>query len=299
VKFGLSLVGLRPRWYAAVARQAEDNGFESVWLAEHLVLPAIMPATYLYSANGQPPITPETPVYDPWVMLAGVAAVTTRIRLGTNVYVLPLRHPLVTARAVVSLDRLSGGRVTLGAGVGWLATEYAAAGVDFTTRGRRMDEIIPLLRRLWSSTGPVAHQGRYYAFEPVRFAPRALQKPGIPIELGGTTGPALRRAGRLGDGWIELGSATLPELAARIDEVRAARATAGLAAAPFEISSGFGADLESVRETAAVGVTRTITAVPPAVAAGDLDDVLDWVRHYAATVVAPLADVDGVASWRT
>jgi alkanesulfonate monooxygenase SsuD/methylene tetrahydromethanopterin reductase-like flavin-dependent oxidoreductase (luciferase family) len=84
MRFGLSLVGLRPRWYADVARLAESNGFESVWLAEHLILPAEMPNTYLYSDTGFPPITPDTPIYDPWVTLAGIAAVTTRIRLGTQ-----------------------------------------------------------------------------------------------------------------------------------------------------------------------------------------------------------------------
>jgi len=293
MKFGLSLVGLRPRWYAAVARQAEENGFESVWLAEHLVLPATMPATYLYSESGLPPIQPDTPMYDPWVMLAGVAAVTERIRLGTNVYVLPLRHPLVTARSVVTLDRFSGGRVTLGAGVGWLDTEYAAAGVPFAERGRRMDEIIPLLRSLWTSSEPVAHAGRYYAFEPVRFAPRSLQKPCIPIELGGTTPPALRRAGRLGDGWIELGSATADELVARVATVREARAAAGRSDSPFEITSGFGQDADTVAAADAVGVTRTLAHVPGAVASSTLDDVLDWLDDYATTVM------DRVLAWRT
>jgi probable F420-dependent oxidoreductase len=290
MKFGLTLVGLRPRWYGEVARRAEATGFESVWLAEHLVLPATMPATYVYSESGLPPIRPDTPLYDPWVMLAGVATVTSTIRLGTNVYVLPLRHPLVTARSVVSLDRLSGGRVILGAGVGWLADEYTATGQDFTDRGRKMDEIIPLLRTLWTSDGPVEHHGAHYDFGPIRFAPRSLQKPCVPIELGGTTAPAIRRAGRLGDGWIELGSATVVELAERIRAVHRERQAAGRADLPFEITSGFGRDAESVRRSAAVGVTRTLVGFPGDPVRSTLDDVLVWIDDYSATVVAP---------WRT
>lgn len=285
MKFGLSLVGLSPRWYVDVCRRAEEYGFESAWLADHLVLPADLPATYLYSGDGRAPIRPDTPVYDPWVMLAGIATVTERLRLGTNVYVLPLRHPLVTARSVVTLDRLSGGRVTLGAGVGWLEDEYVAAGHSFRDRGRHMDEIVPLLRELWTAQGPVVHDGPHYRFGPVAFAPRSLQKPCIPIEIGGTTPPAMRRAARLGDGWIELGSKDLDELERRVATIHRMRAEAGRADLPFEISSSFAQDADGVAACARVGVTRVIVHYRPA-GAPTLPGVLSWLDDYATNVLA-------------
>src|SRR5439155_16166462 len=131
---GMPFFGLSPRWYPEVAAAAEANGFESVWMPEHLVLPAEIPPTYLYTESGYPPITSSTPMYDPWVVLASVASRTSTIRLATNVYILPLRDPFVTARAVVTLDRVSGGRVTLGIGVGRLEEEFVAAGQEFHNR---------------------------------------------------------------------------------------------------------------------------------------------------------------------
>jgi probable F420-dependent oxidoreductase len=192
VKFGMSMMGLSPRYYPEIALGAEANGFESVWMPEHLMLPASMPPTYPYSETGYAAIDGDTPMYDPWVVMATVAARTTTIRLATNVYVVPLRHPFVTARSVATLDRVSGGRVTLGAGVGWLEEEFVNAGQSFHDRGRRMDEIIPILRRLWSED-VIEHHGELYDFGPVKFQPKPLQKPNIPIHIGGHGGPALRR----------------------------------------------------------------------------------------------------------
>src|SRR5262245_13912503 len=126
MKFGLSMVGYGPRQYAKVGQAAEASGFESVWLGEHLFFPTNIPATYPYSDTGVAPVTPDTPLFDPWIVFAAVAQVTERIRLGTSVYVLPLRHPLITARTLVTLDHISNGRVILGAGVGWLDKEFEA-----------------------------------------------------------------------------------------------------------------------------------------------------------------------------
>jgi probable F420-dependent oxidoreductase len=281
VKFGLSLVGLRPRWFVAVAQHAEALGFESVWFGEHLVLPAELPGTYPYSADGFAPLTPDTPVYDAWVMLAGIATATTTLRLGTNVYVLPLRHPLVTARAVITLDRLSGGRVTLGAGIGWLQDEFEAAGIPFSERGSRMDEIVPLLRRLWSEADPITHEGRHFRFGPVHFRPKAIQRPCIPIELGGTSPAALRRAALMGDGWMELGSTDLDELAERIGGLTTARADAGRAELPFEVTVGFGRDADELARLRGLGVTRVITGVRGITPDWTLDEVRSSLDDYA------------------
>ena len=131
MKFGTSIMGVSFRSYPEVAAAFEESGFESIWIPEHLVFPAEMPPTYPYSDSGYPPVTPDTPAYDPWVVLSYIAASTHHIRLATNIYILPLRHPLQTARSVVTLDRVSGGRVTLGIGVGWLEDEFNYLGLNF------------------------------------------------------------------------------------------------------------------------------------------------------------------------
>ena len=204
MKFGLPLFGVSPRFYGEIAQAAEANGFESVWMPEHLVFPEKIPPTYLYSESGNPPVDSDTPLFDVWVALAYIAHATTTIRLATNVYILPLRHPIEVARSTVTLDRLSNGRVTLGIGVGWLEDEFVAVGRGFHDRGKRTDAMIPLLRRLWSDQ-VIEEHNEHFDFAPVKFQPKP-RNGFIPIEVGGTTKPALRRAGRLGDGWIEVGS---------------------------------------------------------------------------------------------
>jgi probable F420-dependent oxidoreductase len=285
MKYGLQLFGLGPQHYATVAVVAEQNGFESVWMPEHLVLPAELPATYLYTESGQPPIAAGTPLYDPWIVLAAIAQATERIRLATNVYILPLRHPLATARAVVTLDRVSRGRVTLGVGVGWLEEEFDALGQSFRDRGRRTDEIIPLLRRLWSEE-VIEHRGEHYEFGPIRFEPKPRQQPSIPIEVGGSSPAALRRAGRFGDGWIEIGADGFSTLETMIAGVHATRAAAGRDHVDFEITSSLGRDIEGVRRCRDLGVTRVVTGPPVTGVRVSSDDVCDWIRRFADDVIA-------------
>jgi probable F420-dependent oxidoreductase len=291
MKFGLTLFGLSPRYYPEIAASAEANGFESVWMPEHLVMPAVMPPTYPYTESGYPPIEPTTPLFDPWVVLALIADATSTIRLATNVYVLPLRHPLVTARAVVTLDRVSGGRVTLGVGVGWCQEEFEIAGQDFHNRGQRMDEIMRLLRRMWDRDEDIIeHQGQFYDLPPFRFQPKPVQKPAIPIEVGGCSKPALRRAGRLGDGWVAIGADDHETLARMIEEVQAHRHEAGRSGLPFEISGGPAHTLDDLRRTAELGVTRVIVGPridpsgPPATL--DVKRFVDFCARYADKVIS-------------
>jgi probable F420-dependent oxidoreductase len=232
-----------------------------------LLFPVAMPADYPYSESGLPITPSKTPLYDPWIMLAAIGAATSTIRLATNVFILPLRHPLMTARQLVTLDRISGGRVTLGAGVGWLRDEFDAVGLDFTKRGRMTDEIIPLLRRLWSEE-EIEHHGEFYDFEPVNFEPKPIQRmngvKGIPIELGGASPPALRRAGTLCDGWIEIGGNRLEDVAANIATINQHRESAGRADLPFEITLGaaMARTADQVAQASEMGVTRLL-AIPP------------------------------------
>jgi probable F420-dependent oxidoreductase len=222
-------------------------------------------------------------VYDPFVLLGAIASVTATIRLGTGVYVLPLRHPIVTARGVLTVDRISHGRVTLGAGVGWLKEEFGIVGLDAADRGRRTDEIIELLRRLW--TEPVVeHHGSHYEIPPVYFEPKPFQRP-IPIEVGGSSPPALRRAGRLGDGWIEIGCRGVDELADRMRLVHAERARSGRDHLPFLVTTGVdpGDGPDHVARLAAIGVDRLVLRIPAGTA--DRRALSEIVVRFADTVI--------------
>ncbi|BBY83097.1 TIGR03619 family F420-dependent LLM class oxidoreductase [Mycolicibacterium pulveris] len=183
------------------AQEAESAGCDSVWVPEHLVWPDSIKSQYPYRDDGAPPVPSDVNLYDPWVLLGAVASKTTTIKLGTCVYVLPLRDPLVTARAVATLDILSGGRVILGAGLGWMAEEFEAAGIDFRTRGARCDEIVPVLRSLWSNEITSA-DGKYVRLPPVHFNPKPPSGAALPIVFGGESEHALRRAARIGNGWL-------------------------------------------------------------------------------------------------
>ncbi len=204
MKIGIPLFRLRTEQVTAVARRAEELGFESVWVPEHLVFPTRFTSRYPYSPDGVPPVRPDTPHLDPLILLTHIAGATSKIRLGTNIYLLPLRHPLATARMVMSLDVLSGGRVTLGVGVGWLEEEFQAAGIDFRTRGARTRECVAALKALWTESEP-EFRGRFFDFGPVKFEPKPLQQPHPPIVFGGESEAALKRAADLGDGWYGAG----------------------------------------------------------------------------------------------
>jgi probable F420-dependent oxidoreductase len=287
MKFGLPLFGVSPRFFADIARVAEDNGFESVWMPEHLVFPEEMPSTYLYTESGQPPVNPDTPLFDVWVSLSNIAQATSTIRLATNVYVLPLRHPIEVARSVVTLDRLSNGRVTLGIGVGWLEDEFTAVGRSFHDRGKRTDVMIPIMRRLWTED-VIEHHDEHFDIPRIKFQPKPRFGT-IPIEVGGISKPALRRAGQLGDGWIEIGSPTLDEAKAKLDVIEGHRKEAGRQDLPFEVTLGgaFGRDLDGIRRCQEAGATRIVVA--PMVRDRITPEVVgDFTKRFADEVISKL-----------
>jgi len=261
VGIGLFWGGMEPGDLAAVASAADELGYESVWIWEHLVYPKVIRSKYPYSPDGTPPFADDRTL-DPWVTLGHIAAVTKRIRLGTNIYILPLRNPFITARSVLTVDILSGGRVMLGAGVGWLAEEYELLGEDFHNRGQRAEEIVAVLKALWTQPEPEFH-GRFYDFGPVRFEPKPVQKPHPPIIFGGESDAAMRRAAKLGDGWISSGALETPETAAaKVAKLMAWRREAGRQEEPFEITMVGGAwlDLDELRRFEEAGVTRLLMA---------------------------------------
>jgi len=221
---GISLGALNPRFWVEATEAADQLGYESVWISDHLVLPVHM-AGSPHAGQDSAPISSDVAVFDPFGYLAFLAGRTSRIRLGTQVFNLGLRHPFVTARAVVTLDIVSGGRVELGIGAGWLKAEWDAVGLDFHTRGRRVDEAIDICRRLWRDE-VVEHEGEFFSFPPVRFEPKPAQEGGPPLHVGGDSPAALRRTVRVGDGWLPMNHA-LEEIPAAVTRLQALAGEAG------------------------------------------------------------------------
>ncbi|HEY4333481.1 MAG TPA: TIGR03619 family F420-dependent LLM class oxidoreductase [Ilumatobacteraceae bacterium] len=199
MQFSLTLFGLPIAEYAPIAVLAEELGFEAVWFGDHLVTPTSFAPTYPYDDSGSPNYGADTPIVDVMVMIGHIAALTTRIRLGPGVYILPLRDPFVAARAAATAQDLCQGRLMFGVGVGWMREEFDVVAQSFADRGSRTDEALAVLHELWSGR-PVAHTGSHYAFEEVCFSPAPAVP--IPIVLGGTTDAALRRTARWASGWF-------------------------------------------------------------------------------------------------
>jgi len=291
MKFGLafaSSIGTDPGSALDIARVAEEVGFESVWGGEHVIFPTTISSPYPYSTDGKVPATPETPIPDPLIWLAYVAAVAPTLRLGTCILILPQRNPLVLAKELATLDHLSGGRVELGIGVGWMKEEFDALGVPWEERGKRNDEYLEALRLIWS--GPnVEYHGRFVDFEPLTCTPRPAQGADIPILVGGDTKAAIRRAARLADGYFP-GEGDPQRLAELISAVRAEAERGDRDPDSIEINAIFGqqmADpLAGVEQMSNLGVGRVM--VPAFVFAGS--DGLDRLRAFGETVVAPNAD---------
>jgi probable F420-dependent oxidoreductase len=200
VKFWQSVSGWDTDQLLDVARTAEKLGFWGITLPSHLLYPAEISSPYPYTDNGVPPWTRTSPWPDPWVTIGAMAAVTERIRFTTGIYVAPVRDPFTVARLVGTAAVLAGpDRVSLGVGAGWCAEEYQYTGHSFETRGARLDEMIPVLRKLLSG-GLVEHHGDHFDFGLIQLTPAP---PGpVPIYAGGYADAALRRAVRLGDGWV-------------------------------------------------------------------------------------------------
>jgi probable F420-dependent oxidoreductase len=220
---------------ARLGRIAEAAGFDTVFAIDHVVLPDDYASTYPYSADGRMPAARNAAYPDPLIWLSFVAAATTRLKLATGVIILPQREPLVLAKQVATLDAMSGGRVELGIGVGWLKEEFAALGVPFEQRGKRADDYVAAMRALWAE-GSTTHHGPFVNFDRVNSYPKPPHG-AVPIIVGGHTEAAARRAGRLGDGFF-------PSIGAQVDTfplveiVRASAAKAGRDPARIELITG-------------------------------------------------------------
>jgi probable F420-dependent oxidoreductase len=257
MKFWQMVPWMETEQLVEVARFAEEVGFHGVMNADHAVYPEVVTAHYPYSPDGKALMSPDWPYPDTWVTIAAMATATTTLRLSTSVYVLPLRSPFEVAKATGTLAILSQNRFVLGAGIGWMKDEFDIYGVDFSTRGKRMDETIAVLRMLWAG-GMVSYKGEIFEFPALQIAPAPERT--VPIYLSGASEPAFRRAAKVADGWI--GSGNLPEeVPSILEELGRLRREAGRDHLPFETVVGLKSapDLDTFKRLEELGMTSGVS----------------------------------------
>ena len=245
VRFGFSLQGrgvLAGREaLTTLAKRAEALGYDSIWVTDRMLIPVQSRSVYPYSPTGAFPLGPDEPWLEPLTAVTYLATITERISVGTSVLVIPYRNPIFTAKALATADYLSGGRVILGAGVGWWREEFAALGVPFEDRAARTVEYLTIMKEIWTRPR-VAFEGRFARIaEAGGVRPHPARQPHIPIWIGGHSDAALRRVVAVGDGWHPLGlrppvALHPPELAVKIRQLRDLATAAGRDPAAITIS---------------------------------------------------------------
>lgn len=272
---------------AEFARHLEACGFESIVAVEHTVLATRYDSVYPYDASGRVELSSDCPVPDPLDLLSFLAGHTQRLGLATGVLVLPNHHPVVLAKRAATLDVLSGGRLRLCVGVGWLREEIEACGTEFASRGRRADEQLAVLRALWDERPyGVTHRGEFFRFDNVVCFPKPIAGQHLAIHVGGHSKAAARRAGRFGDGFQPLGvaGAQLQDLLALMRDEAVA---AGRDPADIELTLGHSVskvDSERAERLAAQGADRIVLAMPPIT---DLDHAKDELSACAQRLSLP------------
>jgi len=273
-----------------MVKLAEAAGFDSVVAVDHVVFPHSYTSVYPYAPGGRLPGGPGGSLPDPLIWMAAMAAVTEKLRFLTGVIILPLRNPLVLAKQVATLDHMSGGRIELGIGVGWLKEEFEALGVPFEKRGKRSDEYIAVMRKLWAEDG-ASFAGEFVNFHEVSSNPKPMRG-GVPIVIGGHSEAAARRAGRLGDGFFP-SIGTQVDILPLFDVVRRSAEAAGRDPQSIEIMAGC-PDLlpgstkdprAAIEARAKQGVDRIILPVWRY-----LPDLEDGLGRFGETVIRPFGD---------
>ena len=275
--------GVLPQFLTTAARSAEECGFHSLWFPEHVVLFDEFKSKYPYSADGSMPMPSGYGMLEPFAAIAFAAAVTSRIRLGTGICIVPQRSVIYTAKQVADCDVLSGGRVDFGVGIGWLREEFQALGVEFEGRATRTREYLAAMKSLWADDVS-EHQGHFLHIPPLRMFPKPLQQPHPPIIFGGHSDRALRRVADLGDGWFAFD--VLPdEVVPRIDELTGVLSRRGRRPDSIEISASPymkpGRDAASLHAYAEAGVDQVIHVV----VAASPDDVKREIEALAAELM--------------
>lgn len=284
---GLISTGGSPEIVERYVQTAEAAGFASLWASEHVVFFEDYEPTYPYAAGGRPPMQTDTEMMEPLNLLSFIAAKTKKIRLATGVFLLPQRNPVYTAKETSTVDVLSGGRLDLGIGVGWLREEFEALNVPFEERGARCDEYIEVLKRLWTQDN-AEFSGRFYELAPCTQRPRPVQRPHPPILVGGTSAPAIRRAARLGDGWVAINLS--PEDASqKLASLRTQREAVGLSMEGFRstlMAVNFAIEPEDLARYRDAGIDQVV--LPPMRGSEVLtsaEDLYALVEEIGATFV--------------
>jgi len=283
VMFANGAASSEPARAVELATSAEELGFDSLWAVQHVVMPVGHESRYPYAASGEVPGGLHVAIPDPLVWLAFVAARTERIALATGILVLPQQHALVVAKQAATLDRLSGGRLILGVGAGWLAEEFSALGAPFEDRGRRLDEQVEVLRLAWSER-ETSFAGTTMRFGPVVVEPKPVNG-SIPIVIGGHTPAAELRAARIGDGFFPLGRRG-PELVMSVARVRAAAAAAGRDPSVVEVTADAPRNVAEAEAILSSGVRRVLVNAP--VGVGSVRDALRRALDQVQSVFGSL-----------
>jgi probable F420-dependent oxidoreductase len=267
------------------AKQAEAAGVESIWTFEHVMIPLEYTSKYPYTKDGRMGVDPETNMIDPLIGLAAVAAATSTIRLATGVNILPQVNPLLLAKQAASLDFISSGRLMLGLGIGWLEEEFDAMGVPFSARGRRNDDYLEAMRKVWSGD-VVEHESEFLSWHGFKSYPKPVQDP-LPIVIGGSKGKAFERIARFAQGWYAP-TARLDELHKEMNTLAAVCAEHGRDASEIEVSTMWVPQTEpdKVKAAAEIGVDRLV--VPMAALAGMGDTAVDQVKRFGDEIMATL-----------
>jgi len=288
LKFGIIPINTGP--YAppaqatALVQTAEAAGLESAWTFEHVVMPAEYDSAYPYHPKGKMFLPSDTAFVDPLVAIAHAIGKTRRLRFGTGINILPQANPLYMAKQVASLDYLSGGRMMLGIGAGWLKEEFDAMGVPFAQRGKRTDDYMRALRAAWNGGGEVRYKSEYIDWSGFELSPQPAQPGGVPLIVGGTSPAAIRRAATLGDGWFVIHQ-DMAQLRALMHSFHAACKEAGRDPAQIEITAYYQYTKEgtaTLPEYQELGVSRLLMNLVQ-FREGDL---LDNIKGYADAVLA-------------
>jgi probable F420-dependent oxidoreductase len=272
-----------PAFIAELAQMADRLRFHSLYVTDHVVIPAQVSSRYPYNASGILAAGPDDPYYEPVSLLGYLAGCTTSIRLGTSVLVLPYRQPVVVAKQLACIDALSGGRIMLGIGTGWMDEEFRILGAPpFAERGAITDEYIEVFRRIWRETRP-SFQGHYVRFPALGANPKPSQPAGIPILVGGHARPAIRRAARLGDGWMPL---KLPpdDLEPKLGYLREQALAAGRDPASLAVSLRLGLRMASSSTERRAGEEEPLTTLT-----GRPRDLLPIIESYHRLGVTEIA----------
>jgi len=291
MRFGVHLVAagkmIEGESIARVARRAEELGYDSLWVSDHIIFPTQLQSAYPYSPDGKLPLDPTNPLLEPFTVLSYAAAVTKTIKLGTSVIIVPYRDPLVTAKIVSSLDVLSGGRFIFGVGVGWLEEEFRALRQNLRDRAAQTREALLVMKACWTQDSPEFH-GKFFDFSGIKFAPKPRQKPYPPIWFGGNSPSALKRAVEHGDGWHAVWE-TPEEVSEKARILRDLCTNAGKNFADFpltiNVNNRVPYTIENVKKYEAAGISMMF--IPRSFQA-DVNTMIENMENFAKEIKDPL-----------